>query len=48
MISGAKDSLFVSLNPKVEQLAGEIATDETDLKAAGKIPAKEASSKRSL
>ena len=40
---GAKDYLLMSLNSKVQQLAGEITTDEADRKAAGEIRAKEAS-----
>ena len=36
-------TLFLCLNSKVQQLAGEITTDEADRKAADEIRAKEAS-----
>ena len=42
MIIGAKDSFLGLLNPKVKQLAGGVATEQEDLKAAGETHAKEA------
>ena len=42
VLTGAKDSFLGLLNPKVKQLAGGVATEQEDLKAAGETHAKEA------